>query len=324
MEKSYICRFLLRYDIFWSFKTICPLLYIVYVLYILCAIYYIAWFPDIDVPILDYFKCRIGLKSNDDNFSFMIMKDNFYQNATGTAFSQLNVTNPWHYTLCNKSSADKKKWSNCLPISGRMDTPYCRSANVVNLFQVQSPGSLCYASVLHLLLVDVFYLMKEQDYQPALIYGTLLGAIRNQQIIPFTQDVDMGYQGGINKTLVRTLSRRGYHMFQEGLWRICVAPDHPLAPILYDSKSPAQRRFMVPYVDLYLITKTSPGFFRLQQDPFGAPPRKGLIPYMKVNVSNIEFDTLANPISFLNNAYGVDYMTEKDTNRIGIGRQKYR
>ena len=67
MEKSYICRFLLRYDIFWSFKTICPLLYIVYVLYILCAIYYIAWFPDIDVPILDYFKCRIGLKSNDDN-----------------------------------------------------------------------------------------------------------------------------------------------------------------------------------------------------------------------------------------------------------------
>ena len=71
MEKSYMCRFLLRYDIFWSFKTICPLLYIVYVLYILCAIYYIAWFPDIDVPILDYFKCRIGLKSNDDNFSFV-------------------------------------------------------------------------------------------------------------------------------------------------------------------------------------------------------------------------------------------------------------
>ena len=45
---------------------------------------------------------------------------------------------------------------------------------------------------------------------------------------------------------------------------------------------------------------------------------------MKVNVSNIEFDTLGNPTLFLNNTYGVDYMTETDTNRIVIGRQKYR
>ena len=316
MGTSYICKLLLNHDIPGTLGTMCPVLYIVFVLYILCAIYYIAWFPDIDVPILNSFKCRIELKSNDDSFSYMIMKDNFNKNATGTTFSQLNVTNPWHYTLCNRSSADKKKWSHCLPISGKMGTRYCRNANMVNLSQVNKPGGICYASVLHLLLVDVFHLMKEKNYQPALVYGTMLGAIRNQQIIPFTEDVDIGYQGGINKTLVRALERRGYHMFLEGLWRICVAPDHPLAPILYDSNSPAQRRFMVPYVDLYSIWIHRSGFFRLQQDSFGAKPEKDFIPYMKVNVGNMQFDTLANPTLFLNSTYGVNYMTEIDTNII--------
>ncbi|KAG6608760.1 uncharacterized protein IUM83_14886 [Phytophthora cinnamomi] len=234
------------------------------------------------------------------------------------------VFNDYLTGLCSEWGRSLKKYSYCLPISGRKDTPFCESPDRLDLLNLHSsksggPGSsksICYASVLHMLMVEVYEELQATGNTPFLAFGSLLGAVRNQSMIPFTEDADIGYVGDLQEkdALKDALLKKGYHMFHMTIWRVCVAPTHPLAGYLYDPTLPVPQKYTVPYLDLYTMGQTENGDWSLQflkgnQD--GVLPDRKVKPFSQVNINGMQFDTVQDPKFFLKKAYGSDYMTPK-------------
>ncbi|POM74472.1 Hypothetical protein PHPALM_8559 [Phytophthora palmivora] len=220
-----------------------------------------------------------------------------------------------HAKLYSKISRLQAKYEYCLPISGRNDIPFCTAADRMNLLNVDTQ-SICYASVLHMLLMEVYEELQATRNTPFLAFGSLLGAVRNQSMIPFTEDVDIGYVGEIVTAdkLKLALRRKGYHMFFMGIWRVCVAPTHPLAGHLYDPNLPISESFAVPYVDLYKMTQTENGDWDIQElegSNGSILPYKKVWPFSQVTINGIAFETVRDPHFFLTEAYGDDYLIPK-------------
>lgn len=219
-----------------------------------------------------------------------------------------------HTKLCEEELRTKMKYSYCLPISGRKDTPFCTAGDRTDLLNVRSPKSVCYASVLHMLLVDVYEELKATGSTPLISFGSLLGAVRNGSMIPFTEDTDIGYVDKLKgiQPLRRALWEKGYHMFFFRIWRVCVAPTHPLASRLYDPSSPLTKSYAVPYVDLYRmknLTGSNWDIQELQGSNGRLMPDDKVEPFSQVTINGMPFDTVHDTNFFLTEAYGPDYMT---------------
>lgn len=170
--------------------------------------------------------------------------------------------------LCDAIQGESSGWTYCLPISGRKDIPFCSDSVREALLQPQTRETRCFASVLHMLLMDVYEEMERLDLNPALLYGTLLGAVRENRIIPFTEDVDIGWQMTVRgaRQLQTSLAGKGYHMLLRDIWRVCVAPTHPLAGNLYDANMDlVQGPMEVPYVDLYEMKRVNESIWRISE-----------------------------------------------------------
>ncbi|GMF59852.1 unnamed protein product [Phytophthora fragariaefolia] len=220
-----------------------------------------------------------------------------------------------HAKLCRKINRIKAKYDYCLPISGRKDTPFCTAADRMNLLNVDTKD-ICYASVLHMLMVEVYEELQAKGSSPFLAFGSLLGAVRNGSMIPFTEDVDIGYVGEFEKVdkVKLALRRKGYHMFYMGIWRVCVAPTHPLAGHLYDPHLPISENFAIPYVDLYMMKETGNGDWDMQElegSNGRLLPDDKVLPFSEVTINGMPFNTVYDPGFFLREAYGDDYMTPK-------------
>ncbi|DAZ92778.1 TPA: hypothetical protein N0F65_012455, partial [Lagenidium giganteum] len=229
--------------------------------------------------------------------------------------------------LCNENNRANAKYKYCLPITGRKDEPYCSAPDRLDLLLRQTPETLCYGSALHMLLVDVYDEFQAHGADPILLYGTLLGAIRNSSTIPFTEDSDVGYvkrSGSQMKELARALWQKGYHMFFHRIWRVCIAPTHPLASNMYDPEHDGLAEdYLVPYVDLY---EMSPGwgdnwFVDCTKNGRRIPTEK-FEPYKQVYMNGLAFNTVADPIDFLTAEYGDDYMVPKPRGRLGIHKPR--
>ncbi|KAG6608698.1 uncharacterized protein IUM83_14871 [Phytophthora cinnamomi] len=219
-----------------------------------------------------------------------------------------------HTELCKEDKRVKMKYGYCLPISGRKDTPFCTAGDRSDLLSVRSPKSVCYASVLHMLLVEVYEELKASGNTPLITFGSLLGAVRNGSMIPFTEDTDIGVVERIrSRTAVReALWQKGYHMFFFTIWRVCVAPTHPLAHKLYDPSMPLAKTYAVPYVDLYKMKKRVDGDWDIQElegSNGRLVPGDKVEPFIEVTINGMPFDTVHDPHFFLKEAYGPDYMT---------------
>lgn len=232
-----------------------------------------------------------------------------------------------HALLCNARLAPLRHWGNCLPLSARRDEPFCVGASRTDLL---APAlvrrQVCYASVLHMILVDVYEELAAADASPVLLYGTLLGAVRNASIIPYTEDADLGFQhpvqhvappkmgagaaaaSAIETDVADALAHRGYHLFQYGIYRVCVAPSHPLASRLYDPHHSLGVEYAVPYVDLYRMTHdVSAREWAIEQTKLGwKVPDAQVQPFSRVTLLDRDFDTLADPVAFLQREYGAE------------------
>lgn len=174
--------------------------------------------------------------------------------------------------------------------------------------------------MLHLLLEDVYSALQEQGARPALLFGSMLGAVRDHGIIPWTRDIDLGYQSS-NFSVPQAateLRAQGYHVFKADVWRVCVAPTHPLASLLYDPSAGSRQRRRQrhdTYVDLYAMEEAG-GAYRVQKtrEPRRAIPAAKVAPYSTVTVFGSSFETLADPVDFLTNEYGASFMVP-DTKR---------
>ncbi|EEY68951.1 uncharacterized protein PITG_05101 [Phytophthora infestans T30-4] len=204
-----------------------------------------------------------------------------------------------HTALCNEDARFKAGFNFCLPISGRKDTPFCLAADRSDLLHTRSHKSICYASALHMLLVEVYEELQATGNTPLIIFGSLLGAVRNGSMIPFTEDTDIG---------------KGYHMFFKGVWRVCVAPTHPLASHLYDPNRPLTGYMGVPYVDLYRMKDLHNGNWDVEElnSKYGRLlPRQNVEPFLQITINGMPFDTVNDPLFFLRRAYGQNYMTPR-------------
>ncbi|GMF55353.1 unnamed protein product [Phytophthora fragariaefolia] len=220
-----------------------------------------------------------------------------------------------HSNLCSEWSHSLKKYSYCLPISARKDTPFCEYPDRMDLLNLSfgSSKSICFASVLHMLLVEVYEELQATGNTPFLTFGSLLGAVRNQTIIPFTEDVDIGYVGELQaeNALKDALLNKGYHLFFMTIWRVCVAPTHPLAGYLYDPTMPITKKYRVPYLDLYTVEQTADGDWRvplLFGKEAGILPGDKVEPFSQVTINGMQFDSVHDPKYFLETAYGLDFM----------------
>ncbi|OQS00247.1 hypothetical protein THRCLA_06102 [Thraustotheca clavata] len=142
-------------------------------------------------------------------------------------------------------------WQYCLPI--RPIQCGVRRGDKSTLFDTPV-GRPCRSAVLHLLMDDLLDALSK-DYQVAFPYfGTLLGAWRDQAIIPHTPDVDIVVPYQIDWDHFQDVMwERGYYVFYRSIHAACVAPHHPLAPLLYTPESSKTNSpdHGTPYVDLY-------------------------------------------------------------------------
>ena len=109
-------------------------------------------------------------------------------------------------------------WRNCkretCSISGACEQP----------FQNRSKELFCCADTLFVMLNDVVSILQSQGIDLFIIYGTLIGSLRDQDIISFTPDVDIGIESHNYiswKKWQSILNKEGYLIFNSGILRIC-------------------------------------------------------------------------------------------------------
>jgi len=92
----------------------------------------------------------------------------------------------------------------------------CAFLNCSHSSHCTTQNQTCCAYILKHSLVFLDRFFRHHNLPYVIIYGTLLGAVRNSSIIPWTRDIDIGV---FNKTYLYTkeirdeLYQHGFHLF---------------------------------------------------------------------------------------------------------------
>ncbi len=199
----------------------------------------------------------------------------------------------------------------------------CIAASKYDLIRNQPAKGHCVASILHMMLDDVIYAFAElisTDVQPLVLAGTLLGGYRNGTIIRWSRDVDLMYNSAtflaVKDKLKKKLYDLGYSLFFEGIWRVCVSPDHALAPRIYDATrcrtaKPGYQGNDVPYVDLYGFHERHDGFVKIDAHE-GLIRRTSLFPTSDVHILGKEYKTISRPADYFDFVKYGNFMVERN------------
>ncbi|OQS04927.1 hypothetical protein THRCLA_02883 [Thraustotheca clavata] len=109
-------------------------------------------------------------------------------------------------------------WEFCL----RMDAQQCEELNQQ------------YLRVLDIILENLLDVTNELDLPAFAYFDTLLGAWRDEGIIPHTRDVDVILPSTTDwKRITAAMWNRGFYVFEGCIYRACFASYHTLAPLLH-------------------------------------------------------------------------------------------
>jgi LicD family len=177
-----------------------------------------------------------------------------------------------------KHAKKRSRWVGCINVNASRDPIACVNRTRFNILDSEP---LCYASVLDMALDDTVAVLERLNKTLILAYGTLLGAVRTQDIFSWTNDVDVHYLSEQAMThrfwrqqVEPLLRERGYTLIRSyGRWRVCVSRAHRYAERLAsrgeiavakstDSMARGNRsggvvrapiEFSVPFVDVFAM-----------------------------------------------------------------------
>jgi len=201
----------------------------------------------------------------------------------------------------------------------------CMRFHVRHECEPGSPGDVpCIVDVLGDMVLAISEAFEKAKLTHFIAYGTLLGAVRNQKIIPWTTDVDLvidsGNWTGLAKTLKNSnvLAKHGLKFFFDpgfgkDLGRICISEDAkkwigyakniPEKSVYYDTG--------YPYVDIYkgIDVPNMVGKYRVMWGPGCTFNKSDIYPLGKVDLLGHKFAAPRNPDAILSQIYGPDYIT---------------
>ena len=168
----------------------------------------------------------------------------------------------------------------------------------------------CCADKLFEMMMDIHSVLKSIDPKHFLMYGSLLGATRDKDIIPWDTDVDIvisseAYNHWPNWK--SALANAGYVIFEDNILRICRALNTTHTS-QYDP--PWENNSWFPYVDVYeIITR---GQISSISDDASIYLTKWLLPPSTCTIRTKTFPCAAQPHHVLRQAYGVTWKTPND------------
>jgi len=236
----------------------------------------------------------------------------------------MKQTPAWfHSEFCPSKNASC--WDHCLPFRGEVSGQVCSNATKFDLIKLSRNGHRpCHTSILHMLLDDVWDSMTRSTsaaLRPILTLGTLLGAVRNGTLIWWTHDIDLAYlqdewNQDLEDELHRRLHKKGYILFFQGIWRVCLHSNHPLAQIIYSPSTGRKARRMyagdIPYLDLYGLSERD-GIIKHQTQ--GQTLQKQTVyPLKNVSLLGKTYESFHDPLSFFRGAGYGDFLSERQEN----------
>tara|TARA_B110000208_G_C11794954_1_gene439151 strand:+ start:1771 stop:2730 length:960 start_codon:yes stop_codon:yes gene_type:complete len=132
-------------------------------------------------------------------------------------------------------------WRNCQRIS-------CSTSGVCAKPWTERTVTNCCSDALYTMLSDVITILDKQ-FDPMIMYGTLIGSLREQDIISYTPDSDIALTSTVYnswKTWKKYLNDAGYLIFKSNILRICKASTSTSK----HNQAPWGREWF-PYIDLY-------------------------------------------------------------------------
>lgn len=210
------------------------------------------------------------------------------------------------------------------------------------------PNMPCRNLVLQEMVLDITAAMESLDIVHWVSHGTLLGAVRNRAIIPWTADVDVSMMKpakvhasashGIPTPLKQKLNDLGYHTFYESgeeVVRVCIsaAGNHPAAyhplNLTLEQKTKTRKHYLdfFPYGDIYLYQAPHNASKPSARITCRAQRRCAWLPDTLLPPKRyVQFETLpdtqlygpSQPEAYLTVLYGAKYMSPPAEDKRGI------
>ena len=133
-------------------------------------------------------------------------------------------------------------WRNCQRIT-------CSKSKECDKTYQNRKSMNCCSDSLFVMLKDVVSILKDNNIDTTIIYGTLIGSLRSQDIISFTPDVDIALPNHVYNNMhiwSKYLNDAGYIVFKSTIFRVCKANKVPEP----HNKAPWSREWY-PYMDIY-------------------------------------------------------------------------
>jgi hypothetical protein len=159
------------------------------------------------------------------------------------------------------------------------------------------------------MLKTLIPLLHDIDPKYFINFGTLLGAIRDRDFIPYDTDIDLILPSDTHakwEEWKHILEQRGLIIFKSTILRVCVK-----SAVTHKNNAPPWKEYnWFPYVDVYSLDHS-----RVTVGPYKNP--YPYYPLQNCTIRDLQLPCPHNAHTLLRKIYGNDYMTPQETHKWG-------